>query len=79
MIFGFGITDELYAIAISEEKRRLSSAYMFGLMILPIVGWTLGTLLGSISSTLFSDRIVEALNLALYAMYRYWIFCFRCN
>ena len=69
MIFGFGITDELYAIAISEEKRRLSSAYMFGLMILPIAGWTLGTLLGSISSTLFSDRIVEALNLALYAMF----------
>ena len=69
MVFGFGITDELYAIAISEERRKLSSAYMFGMMILPILGWTVGTLLGSLSSTIFTNRIIEALSLALYAMF----------
>ena len=69
LIFGFAITDELYAIAINEERRKLSSAYMFGMMILPILGWTIGTLLGSLSSTIFSDRIIEALSLALYSMF----------
>ena len=69
LIFGFAITDELYAIAINEERRKLSSAYMFGMMILPILGWTTGTLLGSLSSTIFSDRIIEALSLALYSMF----------
>lgn len=69
LIFGFAITDELYAIAINEERRKLPSAYMFGMMILPILGWTTGTLLGSLSSTIFSDRIIEALSLALYSMF----------
>lgn len=69
LIFGFAITDELYAIAINEDRRRLSSSYMFGMMILPILGWTLGTLLGGLSSTIFSDRIIEALSLALYSMF----------
>ena len=69
LIFGFAITDELYAIAINEERRKLSSAYMFGMMILPILGWTIETLLGSLSSTIFSDRIIEALSLALYSMF----------
>ena len=69
MIFGFGITDEIYAVAISEDRRRLSSSYMFGMIILPIIGWTLGTLIGAVSSTLFSNRLLEALNIALYAMF----------
>lgn len=69
LIFGFAITDELYAIAINEDRRRLSSSYMFGMMVLPILGWTLGTLLGGLSSTIFSDRIIEALSLALYSMF----------
>ena len=69
LIFGFAITDELYAIAINEDRRRLSSSYMFGMMILPILGWTLGTLLGGLSSTIFSDRIIDALSLALYSMF----------
>lgn len=42
---------------------------MFGLMILPIVCWTLGTALGAISAKIVPARILEALGIALYAMF----------
>ncbi len=68
LLFGFGITDEVFAVAFKEE-RKLTSSYMFGLILLPIVGWTLGTSLGYFSSTLLSDRLQNAMGIALYAMF----------
>ena len=68
LIFGFGITDEIFAIA-SVEKKKLTAAYMFGLMTTPIFGWTLGTTLGAFTSGLLSDRLAAAMGIALYAMF----------
>lgn len=68
LLFGFGITDEVYAVAISEENK-LSAKYMFGLITLPIVGWTLGTALGAYGAGLMNEKLLSACSIALYAMF----------
>jgi predicted branched-subunit amino acid permease len=68
LIFGFAITDEIFAIA-SVEKKKLTASYMFGLMTTPIFGWTLGTALGAFTSELLPERLAAAMGIALYAMF----------
>ena len=68
MIFSFAITDEIYALAI-KEKKKINAKFMFGMMILPILGWTLGTLVGALASNIMSERLVNAFSIALYAMF----------
>ena len=68
IIFSFAITDEIYALAI-KEKKKINAKFMFGMMILPIVCWTLGTLLGAVASNILPERISQSFNIALYAMF----------
>ena len=68
LIFGFGITDEIYAIA-STEKKTLTAAYMNGLMLTPILGWTAGTAAGAFTSGVLPDRLSDAMGIALYGMF----------
>lgn len=68
LIMSFGITDEIYAVAISQ-KGPLKFVWFLGLMIPPIIGWTLGTLLGASASSALPDQIVNALGLAMYGMF----------
>ena len=68
LIFGFAVTDEIYALAI-KEKKDISAKFMFGMMILPIVGWSVGTLLGALSSQIIPSSISKCFNLALYVMF----------
>jgi len=67
-ICSFGITDEIYAVAITE-KEKVDTLYMLGATTLPLLGWTLGTLLGAIGGNLFPERLLTAMNIALYAMF----------
>jgi len=68
LIFGFGITDEVFAIA-SVEKKKLTAEYMYGLMTCPIVGWTIGTALGAFTSGILPERLADAMGIALYSMF----------
>lgn len=68
MIVAFGVTDEIYAVA-SSQKGLINPRYMYGLMILPIVGWTGGTALGAIAGDMLPADMVNALGIALYAMF----------
>jgi predicted branched-subunit amino acid permease len=69
LLFGFGITDEVYAIAVTE-KEKINARYMFGIITLPIIGWVLGTTLGAFASKLIPDeKLLDALSIALYAMF----------
>ena len=67
LVFGFGVTDEVFAIAVQKEK--ITAKYMYSLIILPIVGWTVGTALGCFLSDILPERILDALGIALYAMF----------
>lgn len=68
LILAFGVTDETFAVASLEEKP-LTAPYMFGLITLPIIGWTFGTFLGAVASTILPVKLQDALGIALYAMF----------
>lgn len=68
MLFSFGITDETYVLA-SLRPNKVTSAYMFGLISLPIVGWNLGTILGVFISDFMPAPLQSACGIALYAMF----------
>lgn len=68
LIFGFGITDEVYALAITEH-RKVTFGYMMGLITLPIVMWTLGTALGALCTNIMPQKFLNAMDIALYAMF----------
>ena len=67
MALAFGITDETFVVS-SLKKGSLRASYMLGLMIMPILGWNLGTLLGGSVSTL-PQALQHAMGIALYAMF----------
>ena len=64
----FGITDEIFGVA-SSKKEPLRPIYMYGLILLPFVGWTLGTLLGAVAGNILPDAVKYALGIAIYGMF----------
>ena len=59
LMIGYGITDEIFAVS-SMETESLSARFMYGLITVPVFGWTVGTAAGALSA---------AMELGLYAMF----------
>ena len=68
LLISFGITDEIFAVASLEEKK-LTSQYMFGLITLPFIGWSLGTYIGAIASEFLPAIVQDAFGIAIYGMF----------
>lgn len=68
LITSFGITDETFAVS-SIEPGILSSSYLIGLILGPIVGWSTGTLLGALISSALPASLSSAMGIALYGMF----------
>ena len=66
-ILGYAVTDEIYAVAISQKS--VSRLYFAGLMITPVLGWTGGTLCGAVLGNILPQVITNALGVALYGMF----------
>ena len=64
----FGITDEIFAVSMQRTKE-LTSAYLAGLIILPVVGWTGGTFVGAVATSFMPEALSNALGIALYGMF----------
>lgn len=64
----FGITDEIFAVA-SGKDSEISPKYMYGLIIIPYIGWASGTALGAIAGSLLPEILQNALGIALYGMF----------
>ena len=64
----FGITDEIFAVSMQRE-HEVTSAYMAGLIITPVLGWTSGTLLGAVATSFMPPVLSNALGIALYGMF----------
>lgn len=64
----FGITDEIFAVA-SGKGREITPGYMYGLIFLPFICWTSGTLLGGIAGSVLPEIICSALGIAIYGMF----------
>lgn len=66
-IFGFMMTDEIFAVASSEAV--VSRSFFAGLCVLPYLGWSAGTLIGALLGSILPDRLMSALSLAIYGMF----------
>lgn len=68
MIAAFGITDEVFAVSM-QRKKDLSFLYMVGLILTPLLGWTLGTLTGAVAADLLPKIVSNAMGIAIYGMF----------
>lgn len=68
LLMSFGVTDEIFGAA-SAVKGRLKPAYMYGLILISLIGWTAGTCLGESLGEIMSPRLISAFSVALYAMF----------
>lgn len=67
-LIAFGNTDEIFAIA-SGQKNTITAPYFYGLMTLPILCWSGGTLVGAAAGKILPAMILSALGVAIYGMF----------
>ena len=67
-LVSFMNTDEVFAIASGSDKP-VGRKYLFGLILTPYLGWSLGTLLGAGAGNILPASVVSALGLAIYGMF----------
>ena len=69
-LMAYGITDEIFGIAIGAGAgQALSPYYVYGAISVAVPGWTLGTWLGVVSGNILPARVLCALNVAVYRMF----------
>ena len=68
LLFSFANTDEIFAVA-SSQPEKVGRKYLFGLILTPYFGWTVGTLLGAVAGTLLPEFFRSALGIAIYGMF----------
>lgn len=64
----FGITDEVFAVSM-QRKNALSPVYMAGLILTPVIGWTLGTTVGAVATSFMPQILSNSMGIALYGMF----------
>ena len=67
-LIAFVNTDEVFAVA-SSQRGTVGRTYLFGLILLPYLGWSLGTLLGAIAGNVLPAIVIAALGIAIYGMF----------
>ena len=67
-LIAFVNTDEVFAVA-SGQPGKVGRYYLFGLIVAPYIGWSSGTLLGTVASGLLPASVMTALGIAIYGMF----------
>ncbi len=67
MIASFGITDEIFAVAVSQKS--VSPYYMYGLTAISALGWVSGTFLGAAAGNILPSSVSSAMGIVLYGMF----------
>ena len=67
LVASFGITDEIFAVAVSQKS--VSPYYMYGLTVISALGWVSGTFLGGVAGNLLPESVSSALGIVLYGMF----------
>lgn len=68
MIVSFGITDETFSVA-SLIQNTLTFRFLLGFILVPILGWSLGTLCGEMFMNFLPASLQSAMGIALYGMF----------
>lgn len=64
----FGNTDEIFAVSVSKGAP-LGRKFFLGLIMMPYIGWSAGTLLGAVAGNILPDIVTSALGIAIYGMF----------
>lgn len=67
LFLGAFITDEIFGVA--STKLSVNVSYMYGLIIVPYIGWAAGTFIGASAGSVLPAAVVSALGLAIYGMF----------
>lgn len=68
LLIAYGNTDEIFAVSVSQQGD-ISAHYMYGLILLPVIGWTGGTLIGAVAGNILPAIITASLGVAIYGMF----------
>lgn len=68
LLASFGITDEIFAVA-SAQQEKIRASYMYGLILISFLGWTVGTVLGASAGQFLPADITNAMGIVLYGMF----------
>ncbi len=67
-IISFMNTDEVFGVA-SGCRKSVGRKYLYGLILTPYIGWSVGTLLGGAAGDILPSSVTSALGIAIYAMF----------
>ncbi len=67
-LIAFANTDEVFAVS-SSQPGLVSKSYMYGLILPPYLGWTVGTALGALAGSILPAMVMSALSVAIYGMF----------
>lgn len=67
LVVAYGVTDEIFAVELGHRNVRAS--YAAGLMALPILGWTSGTVVGAVAGEVLPESLAGPMGVLLYAMF----------
>ncbi|SMB81256.1 4-azaleucine resistance probable transporter AzlC [Desulfonispora thiosulfatigenes DSM 11270] len=68
-LLAIGITDEVFTVAAVQKEKTLNTSFLFGLELVSLSGWVLGTTMGVFLSGYFPLDLRNAMGIALYAMF----------
>lgn len=61
-------TDEIFAVA-SGKSGEIGRNYLYGLALIPYIGWAGGTIAGAVLGSVLPEEIRSCLGIAIYAMF----------
>lgn len=67
-VIAFVNTDEVFAVAAAREGA-IGRRFLYGLITMPYLGWSLGTLLGAGAGQILPSTVISALGIAIYGMF----------
>ncbi len=68
-LLSFGITDESFSLLATSKIKTLSAFYVLGVILLPYLAWTSGTVLGVLIGGQMPSILESSMEIALYAMF----------
>lgn len=68
LLAAYGITDEIFGVCIAEDGK-LKPPFMYGIILIAMIGWVLGTFLGAAAGELLPPSVTAALGIVLYGMF----------
>lgn len=68
LLASYGITDEIFALC-AASKKPVTPAYMYGIILISMLGWVTGTFLGASAGQILPASVSSALGIVLYGMF----------